>query len=331
MKKIALLFLILISMLCCFLGCNNADAEEIKEEATEETEEEGIIYTNEDIYIVTIDGVCNSVYEPLKFHNCVIETEEQLELATELFYLDRPINEEYAEFYPIDVWTEFQKMKDLYPLEEYNYLLSYKQVSGNYDLKADKVKITEEHIKFLMSDDSEYPEEGESQPCLELGFFHMAAIPKEYCEGYVWEHVMYPDVNDVRIYQEYELCINYDIADESLYEVYGDNRYIIRSKEEYEAFLAMAEDVELYENKTNEFWRYDGNIAILVIYFTTDQTNEYCSRKDVVIEGNSIFMECEMVTSGSGEKTEVCTGRFYAYVPLELLTEEEYEGWIIPQ
>jgi len=324
MKKNALLFLIMISLFLTFVGCNNADAEEI-------TEEEGTIYTNEEIYIVSFDCACNSIYEPLRNHNCVIETEEQLELATEFFYLDRPINEEYAEWYPVDVWTEFLKMKDMYSLENYNYLLAYQQVSGDYDLKADKVKITENGIAFLMSDDSVYPEDGEPQPCIELGFFHMAAVPKEYCAGYEWENIIYPDVNDVRMYQEYKLRVNYDMADESLYEVYGDNKYLIRSEEEYEAFLAMAEDVKLYENNTNYFWDYQDDNAVLVTYFTTDQTNEYCRKEDVVIDGNTISMEYEIIKKGTGEKTDTNTCRLYAYVPLELITEEEYEGWIIPQ
>ena len=74
MKKIALLFLILISMLCCFLGCNNADAEEI-------TEEEGTIYTSRDIYIGSYECGYREEYEKIRYGTVIIETEEQLIFA----------------------------------------------------------------------------------------------------------------------------------------------------------------------------------------------------------------------------------------------------------
>ena len=309
MKKIALLFLILISMLCCFLGCNNADAEDF-------TEEEGTIYTSRDIYIGSYECGYREEYEKIRYGTVIIETEEQLIFAEDCFSLGGSL----------------QNLKENYSLEEYNYVLSYYETSsGIYDLEADRLKITEDRIYFMMSDDSVYADDG-PQPQIMGGFFFEAAVPKEYFSGCNFVNAIYPNADDVTLYKEYAVNISYDLADESLYDVYGSNQYIIRSEEEYEAFLSMAEGIEFHERMSLRDYDIEFNeVGLLVVFFTRDEPYIFCRTEDVQINGNTITLQYELEQENPGNKTDVNTCQIQVRVPKELLTEEEYEGWIIPQ
>ncbi len=135
---------------------------------TMEEEEKATIYTEEDIYIHSFNcGYLSGInYLPSRY--ILIETEEQLEYAVQNYSLSE----------------EFESVGVNYPIEEYTYLAEYVDVSsGGYYLHADKVKISEGAVRFVLSEDSYSPKEWEPVPCMMDGFFHIAAIPKEYLDG----------------------------------------------------------------------------------------------------------------------------------------------------
>lgn len=279
--------------------------------------DEGTVYTKDDIYINSYECGCRDEYERIRYRTVVIETEEQLAFAEKCFSLSE----------------ELEELKENYSLEEYNYVLDYDETSnGGYDIKADRLKITSDQIYFVMSEDSVYPGEHDIVTCAMGGFFHTAAVPKEYCEGKTFVNAIYPDASDITQYKEYEMYMVYDLADEALYNVYGSNQYIIRTEEEYNAFLAMAEGVELYEGKSLDslYTNFD-EAALLIIFFTRDETNIFCDPEIVQINENTISLNYELYQDESGYHMDTSTCKIQAYVPQELLTEEEYVGWIVPQ
>lgn len=73
-------------------------------------------------------------------------------------------------------------------------MICYDEVSsGGYYLHADQIQIKEDIIVFGMDDKSYSPGETDVVPDVMGGFFHMAAISKEYLEGKQFKNVVYPD------------------------------------------------------------------------------------------------------------------------------------------
>lgn len=180
-------------MLICFAGCAKEEAlgkiEEEKE--TEDT----ITYTDKEIYIHSFECGYLSEYRMLRDILLMIENEEQLSIAEKTYDLGEDALEKMQNTY---VAEEFQKMKSEYPIEEYTYLLCYREVSsGGYYLHADKVQIKDARIYFQMDEESYSPSGEEMVTEVMGGFFHMAAIPKEYLDGKQLENVVYPsNTND---------------------------------------------------------------------------------------------------------------------------------------
>ncbi len=132
----------------------------------------------------------------------LIENNEQLEFAKECYGLDYPddYNEEDYWYYDSSFIEYFREMESNYPLEEYSYLIQYNEVnSGGYYLHADRVIIDGNTICFGMDDKSHSPEDTGEEVFADVmgGFMHMAAIPKEYTEGTVFDNVVYPDKDDL--------------------------------------------------------------------------------------------------------------------------------------
>jgi len=294
--------------------------------------EESRIYTDEDIYLESFECGYISEYQKIRYATVVIETKEQLKFAEEYYGLKEldSVPGDYSVFVSPFALV-FQEMKEQYSLEEYNYVLSYDEVSsGGYYYHADRLEITDDGIWFLMDDESYSPKDDEAVTCVMGGFGHVAAVPKEYMEGQTFPGAIYPDANDLLQDRDYQLSAVYDIADETLYEVYGDAKYLIRNKEEYEAYLAMAKGVKLNERRTLE-WNVDfEKTALLITFFTKDDPYIFCETKPVEINGNEIRMDYELVLYNSGEKTEPSTGLICAHIPQRFLKEKSYEGWVTP-
>ncbi len=293
----------------------------------------GDIYTNEDIYLVSFKCGYISEYRPIRYATVIIENEEQLAYAENQYGL-KPMDtfSEDMICYPTGFAQYFEIMKEQYPLDDYNYVFAYQEVSsGGYYYHADRLEITEDSIYFLMDDESYSPKDNEAVSQVMGGFGHVAAVPKEYMEGREFPGAIYPDANDISQDRDYRLSAAYDLGDESLYQVYGDKKYIIRNEAEYEAYLAMADDVKLNERRTLQVNVDFDKTALLVTFFTRDEPYIFCKTQEVEIEGNQLFMEYELVRENPGEKMEPATGLVYAYVPHRFLTEESYEGWTVPE
>ena len=90
----------------------------------------------------------------------VIDSQEQLDYAKREWGL--------ADLAP------FLDMARRFSLEDHFYLLEYQSVgSGGYNLRADRVRIEDGSIGFLLSDDSYSPGEYELVPDIVSGFLHM--------------------------------------------------------------------------------------------------------------------------------------------------------------
>lgn len=333
-RRFALIMLAAVLATGC--GSNFADGRPETDGDTGETgkvaKEESRIYTDEDIYLKSFDCGYISEYQKIRYVTVIIETEEQLDYAEGYYGLKvlESAPDDYTAFQS-PFATTIQEMKEQYPLEEYNYVFRYDEVSsGGYYYHADRLEMTEDSIRFLMDDKSYSPKDDEAVTCVMGGFGHIAAVPKEYMEGRTFSGAIYPDVNDMYQDRDYELHASYDLADASLYQVYGDGKYLIRNQAEYEDYLAMAEGVKLNERRTLEMNVDFERTALLVTFFTREEPYIFCETKPVEIEGNQITMDYELVQANPGEKTEPATGVLYAYIPQRFLTEDSYEGWITP-
>ena len=290
------------------------------------------IYTNEDIYLESFECGYISEYRPISYAMVIIENEEQLAYAEEQYGLKQmdTFSDDMA-CYPTGFAQYFEIMKEQYPLEKYNYVFAYYEVSsGGYYYHADRLEITEDSICFLMDEESHSPKD-EMVAAVMGGFGHVAAVPKEYMEGREFSGAIYPDPSDISQDKDYQLKAAYDLGDESLYQVYGDQKYLIRNQAEYEAYLAMAAGVKLNERRTLQENVDFGKTALLVTFFTRDEPYIFCKTQEVAIEGNQLLMEYELVRENPGEKMEPATGRVYAQVPQRFLTEDSYEGWTVPE
>lgn len=183
----------LAAVLC---GCKSeASVEAVDEVKKDKVVEDATIYTSEDIYIYSFECGYLSEHRNLRDNMIMVETDEQLTYAQQNYGLGEDyVHSEFCNLYV----EEFGEMKKEYPIEEYTYLLCYDEVaSGGYYLHADKVQILDNRIGFLMDDESYSPGQYDMVSEVMGGFFHMAAIPKDYLEGMTFENVVYPsDVND---------------------------------------------------------------------------------------------------------------------------------------
>ncbi len=334
-KRFALIMLAAVLATGC--GSNFADGRPETDGDTVETgkvaKEESQIYTDEDIYLKSFDCGYISEYQKIRYTTVIIETKEQLDYAEDHYGLKvlESASDDYTVFESPFAAT-IQEMKEQYPLEEYNYVFRYDEVSsGGYYYHADRLEMTEDSIRFLMDDKSYSPRGNDAVAAVMGGFGHIAAVPKEYMEGRTFSGVIYPDANDMYQDQDYQLSASYDLADASLYQVYGDGKYLIRNQAEYEAYLAMADGVKLNERRTLEMYVDFERTALLVTFFTREEPYIFCETKPVEIDGNEIKMDYELVQVNPGEKMEPATGILYAYIPQRFLTEESYRGWITPQ
>ncbi len=294
---------------------------------------EGDVYTNKDIYLESFECGYISEYQNIRYATVIIENEEQLAYAEEQYGLNE--KETYQDnwmHYPTGFSRYFTIMKEEYPLEKYNYVFSYDEVSsGGYYYHADRLEITENSIYFLMDDESYSPKDFEAVSAVMGGFGHVAAVPKEYMEGREFFNGIYPDISVMYEDNDYRKGVFYDIAGEELYEVYGNAKYLIRTQEEYEAYLAMSEEVMFDESSKMQDTIDFEKTALLVIFFTRDESRILYKAKDVEIKDKRLIWEYELVQKEPAEKMEPKTGRLYAHVPQRFLTEESYEGWTVPE
>ncbi len=173
-------------------GNKESGKDALRDDNNETTTKQEAIYTDKDIYIKSFECGYLSQEERLPWGIILIETEEQISYAEQHYGLRRP--KEESVYFNIFISDMFQEMKQEYPIDTYSYVLCYAQVSsGGYYLHADKLQIKDDTISFVMDDESYTPDEGDIVSEVMGGFFHMAAVPKEYLGNQTYS-VIYPGV-----------------------------------------------------------------------------------------------------------------------------------------
>lgn len=181
MKKITVL--ICIVMMFLFTACGAKEVL-VKENPSENAGE----ITELDCHVVSFECGYISYADILNGGNLLIFTKEELQAAKQNDCLI--VSEEWWANNAIA--EAFQKLTEEYPIEEYAYLIEYRETScGGYYFHADKVGVTEDRIGFLLDRD-EWPEPGQMVTEAMGGFCHMAAIPKEQIEGKTFVNVVKP-------------------------------------------------------------------------------------------------------------------------------------------
>lgn len=156
MKKYAIAIL-LVGFIFLFTGCGK--------------EEDGTtIYKAKDIFIRSFE--CGYLGASVPKGYIIIETEEQLAYAKENYACLNEMN-------------EFKEMLTECPLDNHIYLMLYNEVlKDGYNIQMDRVKVEKTKIGFEESWKSHGPRSDDGPAVMYYGgFFHMAAIPKEYLEG----------------------------------------------------------------------------------------------------------------------------------------------------
>ena len=280
--------------------------------------EEAIILPIDDIIIEPA-----GTYFTWKYPGClIIETQEQLEYALEWI-------RDYSG-YPTD--DRLVEMSGKYPINEYNYLFynysfSYgdKYVWGGLVIDNEKGKLA-----FVLSDETEF-DDSLVVPQVECGSCFIAAIPKELMTGrYIgWVN----PYNDNPIYCDENYCYNvvYCATDTTeLYEIYGDDGYVIQNEDEYEHFLSLSEgissefDRQTFENNTKTDYT---ETVLLIRFFTCDYMEDYSGFENYVkfgIDGDRLIMRYYYEPEGN------YTGYAYAIITKRFLPRNISDDWISP-
>lgn len=127
-------------------------------------------------------GYLSGNHVPEQYTMYLITNEEEIDYAETHLGMGVPENEEELYRFDRDLADEFQKMKEAYPISDYNYLLYYTEYSqGGHSHHADSVVYDGDRIYFHY--DKQISPEGEVGTDVMDGDFDMAAIPKTFFEG----------------------------------------------------------------------------------------------------------------------------------------------------
>ena len=127
-------------------------------------------------------GYLGSQFAPDQYTMYLVTNEEELCYAEIYLGMQIPENADEIPGFNRGPAEEFQKMKEDYPISDYNYLLEYLEYSqGGYYHHSDGIVCEGDIISFHY-DKSETPE-GEVGTDVMGGDFMMAAVPKTFFEG----------------------------------------------------------------------------------------------------------------------------------------------------
>lgn len=119
---------------------------------------------------------------PDQYTMYLVTNEEELAYAECYLGMQIPLNVDDFSGFNIGLAEEFQKMKEAYPISDYNYLLYYSEYSqGGHYHHSDSVVFNEDRIYFHY-DEVRSPE-GEVGTDVMEGDFDMAAVPKAFFKG----------------------------------------------------------------------------------------------------------------------------------------------------
>ncbi len=285
------------------------------------------LLTADDIYLLSFNCGYISGDTPGML---VIENEEQLDYALERYGLALPsddMTEDELWYYSTAIAEPFHEMVQNYPISEYSYVIEYDEVGcGGYDLRVGALLVDKDIMHFVRTADSKTPAPDSMQPDVMGGFCYMAAVPKDILPAEHYERWTYPDINDLSQAADY-FFTTYWLSDTTeLYDVYGEKNYIIRTDEEYQTFVDMAESVTDHSGKSiityNDKIDFDETV-LLFQFYCFDGSTVRTMADGVEIQGNNITMTYQ---KNDGNYT----GMAYAEIPVRFLTESDYNGWEKP-
>ncbi len=166
MKRMKRYLCLLVICIVSMSGCKQA--------------EDGTVYTKDQVYIHSYEcGYLHGYGIPNGVH-IVIETGEQLEYAIQNYGIS-------------EISGKCKEMIEQHSIDDYTFVLRYDEVSsGGYYYRVDRVRIKPDAV-LLVNDRKSHSARG-NQPAVMGGFFHMAAVPKEYLEecDFSGMHVVFP-------------------------------------------------------------------------------------------------------------------------------------------
>ena len=290
------------------------------------------IYTGDDIYIESIQ--CGYVSNMPR--NLLITDQEQLEYARELYPLFIPEDADDQTRWLLQnaVIDPFNAMTEKYPVSEYDYLLSYESFVIGTEIYAGGILVDNDFLFFINAQDCVYPDYGDTTPDAEEGACHIAAVPKDLLDDYLSHgnasNWIIPDRNNM--YQDKDYFFKYGYKPSaSLYDIYGDTNYIIRSVDELSRFKQMSSHLkDTRNNSMLDFLSADFSKSALLVRFTqSDEKFVFLDDSSLTISGNNINMDLSLGDDyPNGKKGG--TYIFYASIPLRFLTEDNYDSWVAP-
>ena len=166
-------------LLSAILGCLVLSGCSVQN--TQQTPDKTHIYTAEDIYLLSFQCGYISQDEKPDGSILIIENEEQLAIAEERYGLALSEGKRY---YNTSIIDAFQKMKSMYSLDEYTYVVEYVQTSsGMLNYNVDKLVIDGDSLYFKLDDKAQKSNNYESVTQDMSGWCYLAALPKDILEG----------------------------------------------------------------------------------------------------------------------------------------------------
>ena len=312
-------WLIFTTIIWCFMlaGCNIEHNVEHNDEQIIYTNDERIIYTSEDIYLKSFR--CDYISQDEKPESIlVIENADQLAFAETRYGLNYPEgkSEEDIWYYNTSIIDAFQEMKSMYPLDEYTYVVEYNETSsGMYYYNADKLVIDGDRLYFEMDDESKNGNNYDVVTCDMSGWCYLAAVPKYLFSDKIFISVIYPDSEDITqdiLYSSQKIL---DIYNSSLYELYGNQPYVISSYEENEEFFARADALKI-ENDLFQYLKTCNynfeQVKVVYLFYERDNSGMTLQQNDISIENGEVIIDYEMIQNDvyhSLDETKTCVLR----------------------
>lgn len=243
----------------------------------------------------------------------IIEDEEQLAFAVER--------------YPLSFSEDWQQS---YPLDKYNYIAKYVREDGDDRYEAIGLEIVEQTLQInLKNHNPGY----EMQPDVVDGLFFIGAVPKDLLQHGTYQGWVYPDRNDFTQMKGYQTGFkSCSSTDDSAVQIYGDAYYLLRTEDDLNALLRMAEPYPELEQFGTWLPRNDFSETALLLHFYTGSLNGGGIRGadfQIIIENDTLKMEnAEFVPDPENARY---TNVAFASIPQTVLTAAHYDGWVTPE
>lgn len=310
-----------VIMVCLVLnGCSTKNMEPAFDSIHNEIMDERVIFTAEDIYLLSFECGYISQNEKPGDSILIIENDDQLAFAETRYGLALPegIQEDEIWHYNTSFIDAFQEMKSMYSLDEYTYVVEYRQSSsGMYNYNVDKLVLDGERLYFELDDEAKNGNDYEWATDDMSGWCYLAALPKDILDGKNFTTAVRPDADDITQNELYICQTIHDVYDSSLYELYGDTVYVIKSSDEYEMFISKADALTKEKNPfrtmtvLSDCYDYE-KVSVIYIFFERDSNGMWYKQNAISIENGNVFVDYEIVKNDGYnlfDETKTCIQR----------------------